>query len=136
MDAEYQRQLVERFISGIEDAKLQKKLRRHCRRDKIEAAFEFAVDYESTELEEKGKEIAAISKMKPLAAVAHQQLASATAEHGNPSSMRILERSVDPNIQANRLAIEQLKAGQAELNDRVDIMKKEMSEGFKNLESQ
>ena len=41
---------------------------------------------------------------------------------------------MDPNIQANWLAIEQLKAGQAELNDRMDLMKKDMSEGFKNLE--
>ena len=140
VDTEFQRQLVERFIAGIEDAKLQRKLRRHCRRDKlnIEAAFEYAVDYESTELEEKGKELAAAARMQPFAAASHPPpfaaAAAAAVEGANPSSVRILERSIDPNIQANRLAIEQLKAGQAELNDRVDIMKKEMTEGFKNLE--
>ena len=60
VDTEYQRQLVERFIGGLEDTKLQKKLRFHCRRDKnrIEDAFEYAVDYEATEVEEKAKELA------------------------------------------------------------------------------
>ena len=45
VDSEYQRQLVNRFICGIEDVKLQRKLRRYCKRDKlkIDEAFNFAV---------------------------------------------------------------------------------------------
>ena len=63
VDVEYQRSLVLRFIEGIEDMVLQKKLRFHCkRRMNIETAYEFAVDYESTETEVKVREIAASSR--------------------------------------------------------------------------
>ena len=59
---EYQRQLVNRFIGGIEDTDLQRKLRFHCKRDRmtLDAAYEYAVDYESTEVEERAKEAAGL----------------------------------------------------------------------------
>ena len=55
---EYQRQLVDRFISGLDEDRLRRKLRFHCRRNRmtIEHAYEYAVDYESAEAEAKARE--------------------------------------------------------------------------------
>ena len=133
---EYQRQLVDRFIMGIEDAELRRKLRFHCKRDRmnIDSAYEFAIDYESTEVEEKVKEVAAV-------AGSHASLvAAAVANPVNPTTttstpMRILERSVDPKVKANELGIEQVKAAQAEAQDRVDIFKREVDDKFSGLET-
>ena len=59
VDIEYQRQLVDRFISGLDDDCLRRKLRFHCRRERmtINHAYEYAIDYESTEAESRVKEI-------------------------------------------------------------------------------
>ena len=135
---EYQRQLVDRFIGGLDDPELQKKLRFHCRRDKmtIDVAFEFAVDYEATEVEEKAKELASSARAHVTAAVAKAPNFSSANSVGSLASsslsssapMKILERSVDPKIKANEIAIEQIKAAQAKTDDSIDIMRKEMNE--------
>ena len=59
VEVEFQRQLVDRFISGLDDERLRRKLRFHCRRERmtIQHAYEFAVDYESSEAEMKAKEV-------------------------------------------------------------------------------
>ena len=144
--SEYQRQLVDRFIGGLDDAELQKRLRFHCRRDKmkIDDAFEFAVDYESTEMEGKVKELAGAARAPVLSAGglppagSHKSNFSVTPTVGTLASssssssapMRILERSVDPKVKANEIAIEQIKATQAKTDDSIDILRKEFDEKF------
>ena len=139
---EYQRQLVDRFIGGLDDPELQKKLRFHCRRDKmtIDVAFEFAVDYEATEVEEKAKELASSARAHVTAAVAKAPNFSANSVGSLASSslsssapMKILERSVDPKIKANEIAIEQIKAAQAKTDDSIDIMRKEINEKMSDV---
>ena len=134
VDSEYQRQLVNRFICGIEDTKLQRKLRRHCKRDKlkIDEAFNFAVDYESTEYEEKGLEIAATENhnsesyhftKKPLAAAA------------SSASMEIFGPVLDPDIARNRQDIEELQVGHALLDTKISQLENDMKAGFQHLEA-
>ena len=52
--SEFQRQMTSRFIEGISDSVLRQKLRRHCKREKnnIDEAYQFAVDYESSNVAE------------------------------------------------------------------------------------
>ena len=66
VDAEYQRQLVDRFISGLDDDRLRRKLRFHCRRERmaINHAYEYAIDYESTEAESRAKEIVVAQELE------------------------------------------------------------------------
>ena len=60
--SEFQRELTTRFIEGLDDDKLKKKLRRHCKRDKnnLEEAFNFALDYETAEVQTCMKEEATV----------------------------------------------------------------------------
>ena len=143
---EYQRQLVTRFIEGIEDTTLQRKLRFYCKRKQtIEDAYEYAVDYESTETETRAKEIAATSR-SVLGATGTSASSATSASAGassykhtgaeaSPASLRILERSVDPKVKALELGLEQVKAGLAKTNDDMATMQKTVTSGFEELKS-
>ena len=50
---EFQRQATSRFIEGLADAKLKKKLRKYCKRDKmnVESAYHFTIDYKAADLQ-------------------------------------------------------------------------------------
>ena len=128
---EFQRQLVNRFIEGIEDANLQRKLRFNCRRNNtLDFAYEYAVDYEATQVEERVKEVGAVAPRRSVVA------AAAAPETGRPTPvapsphMQILERSHDPKVKANEIAIEQLRASNAQTNDSLSILKKEVNDKF------
>ena len=105
------------------------KLRRHCKRDKmnINVAFQFAVDYEASEFEENGKELAA-NRGTHLAAAA-----ASTAPIAASSSLAFYD--IEPEIEANRRDIEELQIGQALLDDRVTRLHSDMKAGFQHLES-
>ena len=126
---EYQRQLVQRFIEGIDDVKLKKKLHCHCKREKthIDKAFQFAVDYEASEFEEKGKELAANGGANLAAAAA---LTSPTA-----ASSSLAYYDIDPEIEANRRDIEELQVEQVLLDDKITQLQSDMRAGFKRIES-
>ena len=132
VNTEYQRALVLRFIEGIEDAVLQKKLRFHCKRSRmtIEAAYEFAVDYESTETEVKVRDGASSARSlsayaAPASAMVPNQPVFAPIE--SASANRVMERSVDPKTKAVELGLEQVKAGLAQTNDDVAEIKKSVT---------
>ena len=82
---EYQRQLVDRFISGLDDEQLRRKLRFHCRRERmtIEHAYEYAVDYESTEAEAKAKGVVEATEEEAIFSAAGQ-IPSATGQYFVP----------------------------------------------------
>ena len=153
--SEYERQLVDRFIGGLEDKELRSKIRFECRRENVslDYAYEYAVDYESHEVQEKAVELASAAGRSILSASASAGSAvvavpnglsaysshpsSATVPASLPSSstpMRILERSVDPKVKANEIAIEALKAAQAKMSDSMEIMQKEMNEKMDKIE--
>ena len=129
---EYQRQLVDRFIGGMDNPDLKKKLRFYCKRDRlnINDAYEFAVDYESTEVEEKVKEVAAAVRPSSVFAVAAAPLSGPSV---NPAPIRVLERSVDPKVKAIELGLEQVRAEQAQARDNLDIFQRKVEEKFSGL---
>ena len=137
VDSEYQRQLVNRFICGIEDTKLQRKLRRYCKRDKlkIDDAFNFAVDYESTEFEEKGKEIAAVGNFHHSSAALATARPTTLAASSSTASLEIFPPVLDPDIAKNRQDIEELQVGHALLDDKLNQLENDMRTGFQRLES-
>ena len=148
---EYQRQLVNRFIEGIEDTNLQRKLRFHCRRNMtLNFAYEYAVDYEATLVEERVKEVAAAASGHSVfaataaGAVGHSASA-APAPYAVPAAaapaaatpsphMQILQRSHEPKVKANEIAIEQLRAANAQSDDSLAIFKKEVNDKFTRLD--
>ena len=122
VQSEYQLQSVERFICGLGDPELQRKLRFHCQRDKmtIDHAYQYAVDYESSKVTGEGDLVAAA------AACAHVSTLSSMAAAQYPSRIRPPQQShprsdaacfiqtiaeVD-QVERNAVAIEELKAGQ------------------------
>ena len=132
VNTEYQRALVLRFIEGIEDTVLQKKLRFHCKRARmnIESAYEFAVDYESTETEVKVREVAASSRSLSAYGAAASAVVSNNpvyAAADTSAANRVMERSVDPKTKAVELGLEQVKAGLAQTNDDVAEMKQSIT---------
>ena len=140
VDLEYQRQLVDRFIGGLDDVKLQRKLRFHCKRGRmnIQEAYEFAVDYESTEVEEKVKEVAATGQASGFSAVTPVNYAPRFPSAGASATpvsttMRILERSVDPKVKANEIGIEQLKAANAKISDDMQMLRKDNEEKWAKM---
>ena len=133
--SEYQRQLVDRFISGLEGADMQRKLRFYCRRDKLtlQHAYDYAVDYESTAVEEEVKEMAAIARYPQYNAVTpteYPHMARPVSTPGilRPTSMDVFQKTVDPRVHSNTLAIEQLRAGQAKFPDSLDSHRKQFEE--------
>ena len=141
VDDEYQRQLVNRFIEGLEDQKLQRKLRFFCKRDKmnISAAYEFAVDYESAEVEVKVKEessLAAAVPIRLLGATTHPP-PSATASSSvgeRPEAKRNADKGAEAKIKVNEMHIQELRASDAKIQDSIHIMKKDVDEKFESLD--
>ena len=62
----------------------------------------------------------------------HMARPVATPGHLRPQSMDVFQKTVDPRVHTNTLAIEQLKAGQAKLNDGFELHKKYMDEQMRN----
>ena len=79
MNAEFERQVVARFIEGLEDDELKKELWMHCRRGRqtIEEAYNRAVDYESSRLSS--------DTVEP-------QLAAIEADKSMPRSVSVIRR--------------------------------------------
>ena len=124
VSSEYQRQLVERFICGLDDSELQQKLRFHCRRDKrtIDHAYEYAVDYESSKVAG-GDLVAAVaacagvSTSTSMAATKYpSRIRPQRQSHPRSDAACFIQTSAEVDqVERNVVAIEELKAGQAEL---------------------
>ena len=135
--SEYQRQLVERFICGLNDPELQQKLRFHCRRDKmtIDHAYEYAVDYESS------KVTGEVDLSKSLAACAHVSSMAAsryTSAIRPPRSKAVcgIQTSAEVDqVELNAVAIEELRAGQAELEESFMSFQQQVEEESQEFRS-
>ena len=140
--SEYQRQLVERFICGLNDAELQRKLRFHCRRDKmtIEHAYEFAVDYESSKVKNDSvKTVAASAKVSTptlMAATRHPHAPRSPRQSQQQAAVCSYQVDTDIDyIQQNSAAIEELKAGQAQLEEEFSAFQQYVIDRFDHIES-
>ena len=105
--SEFQRQATARFIEGLDDEKLKNKLRRHCKRERntIEEAFQYAIDWESS------------------------QVMASVHEKGNASSNGIVFAAVanpvtvsssDPEVRQMRVQISKLAAKQEKRDQQLD----------------
>ena len=125
--SEYQRQLVERFVCGLDDPELQRRLRFHCRRDKmnIDHAYEYAVDYESSKDTAEGNSVAALATCARVSthtsmAATKYPIAVQPPRQSHPGfevACAIQTSAEVDQVGRNAVAIEELKAGQMELEE-------------------
>ena len=131
MNAEFERQVVARFIEGLEDDELKKELWMHCRRGRqtIEEAYNRAVDYESSRLSS--------DTVEP-------QLAAIEADKSMPRSVSVIRRPLvaaveqQPDglahkVQINTLGVARVEESVAKVSDHVVCLEKEMREGFQKF---
>ena len=121
IESEFQRQLTARFIEGLEDEDLKKKLRRHCRRDRntLDHAYSYALDYEAAEIQSSLREgTAALASFS-----SNQSTASGdpTIASVNKQMASISARQISMRAQVDRLLQESVKA-----DSRVDALAKEV----------
>ena len=139
---EYQRQLVERFICGLDDPELQRKLRFHCKRDKLTIghAYEFAVDYESSKVNgDLVRTVAASANVSTLTSMAATEYPHAPrSPRQSQQQAAVCNYQVDDDIdyiQQNSTAIEELKAGQAQLEEQFSSFQQYVVDRLDHLES-
>ena len=116
---EFQRQATSRFIEGLADAKLKKKLRKYCKRDKmtVDDAYHFTIDYQTAELQTRIND----GEVKELGAAAP---ASASAEHNE--LLDSSDESADEVIESQMgKEIQEIRVRQEETNGRIDTLCKE-----------
>ena len=130
VEDEYQRQLVTRFIEGIEDSTLQRKLRFHCKRllQNIDAAYQYAVDYESCEAETKAQDLAASSTSTIAAAVPVSWQSLAEETHLTQSYL-----DEDQRITRLETELEKVQTGLAQTNENVAALKRTVETGFEEI---
>ena len=143
---EYQRQAVARFIEGLDSIELKRKLRKHCKRDKlnVEEAFNYAVDTEAADLQTKLREGDAA------AAFSEQSFASANLPASEAKPKEVLNRSDDGTSRQIRgiqeevqslhakqkiteMQINELTARAALTDDRIMIVSKEVGQVAVNV---
>ena len=121
---EFQRQAVARF-EGLDDVKLKRKLRRHCKRGKldIEEAFNYAVDSETSDLQTtlRDGDVAAAFHQKTFASTV---LNLSDAEPNVAMLMGIQEemQRLSTKQQRTKLQIGELAAAMASNDDRLTLV--------------
>ena len=142
---EYQRQLVERFICGLNDPELQQKLRFHCRRDKmtIDHAYEYAVDYESSKVVGEGDLVVAaaacahVSTLTSMAATKYpSRIRPPQQSHLRSDAMCTIQTNAEVDqVERNAVAIEELRAGQVELEESFFSFQQQVEEESQEFRS-
>ena len=141
---EFQRQAVGRFIEGMDDAELKRKLRRHCKRLKlnIEEAFNFAVDYEASTLQTKIREgEASVAAPKSFASMnAQQQSGNSVHLLSNNDGLGGQIRGIHDEVKGlsakhkiSEMQINELCAKSALTEDRISIVSKEVGQVSVNM---
>ena len=135
---EFERQATTRFIEGLDDDELKRKLRRYCKRDKLnlDAAYQFTLDYESSNLQTRIREgeAAAIGR-RSLAYVGPTQPKVQLATNGS-GEVRQMQEDIKGLAAKRKIAemrIQELAAKSAHTNDRLDIVAKEVGQVAVNM---
>ena len=139
---EYQREITARFIEGLEDDTLKRKLRRHCKRDKntLEEAYNFVLDYETADLQTRireGETAVLGSEVKSLSVIETAKIASSSSGSSNGAAatsgnaeMRRMQQTMENIVSKQKitdLQVQELNAKSAHTNDRIDCMAKEVT---------
>ena len=143
MGGEFDRQITDRFIEGLEDDKLKKKLRRHCKRGRqtLEEAYNFALDYETSEVQTRIREgESAVLKpgAKGLSVIEKKKVSfpsgaalASTDTQMESAEYRKLHREMEnmaSKQKVTEMRVQELAAKSAHTDDRVDSMAKEVSQ--------
>ena len=152
---EFQREAVTRFIEGLDDDKLKRKLRRHCKRENntLEAAYEFAIKYETSNIQTRIREGEAalpkpIPNPKSLAAFEKSKFAlssgaatGAARTFNSSSEYWKLQHELNGMVTRQKIMdsnVQELMTEGANITNRVDCITKEvgrLSEQMAQLEN-
>ena len=138
--AEFERQATARFIEGLSEERLRRKLRHHCKRDKntLNEAYQYVVDYEASNVQSRIREgetvamvnngMSALERTTPkiLAPIANGAVAAAAAAAEPQLESNI--RGLQSKQKINELTLQEIKAKTAYQADRVDTTVKEMEQ--------
>ena len=140
---EFQRQATSRFIEGLDDEELRRKLRRHCKRERnnVDEAYQYVVDWEASNVQTRIHEkegAASISIMtRPSNNViasysrpsysAPAAVGSATATTAELAQIRNEIKDVMSKQTVMALNIQENKAKQTNNADKNDTLQKEMT---------
>ena len=138
---EFQRQATSRFIEGLDDAELKRKLRRHCKRDKltIEEAFHYTVDHEASSIQTQIREGDAAAFSKKAFATTSIQSTKDTASRqagGTTSHLKGMQEEIQglsAKHKITELQINELTAKAALTDDRITIVSKEVGQVAVNV---
>ena len=141
--SEFQRQATTRFIEGLDDEELRKKLRRHCKRERnnVDEAYQYVVDWEASNVQTRIREgegaasisiltrpsnnvIASYSRPSSSAPAAVGSAAAATT---GLAQIQCEMRNIISKQTVMALTIQENKAKQACNADKNDILQKEMT---------
>ena len=146
---EFQRQAATRFIEGLDDDKLKRKLRRHCKKENctLDAAYEFALNYETSNvqtriregesavLEPSAKGLSILEKPKVSSLSPNEVSGSANQPNGS-SEVRKLQRDLESMASKQKITemrVQELSAKSAHTNDRVDCIAKQVGQLSENM---
>ena len=127
--SEYQRQLVDRFINGLDDPELQGKLRFHCLRDRltIDHAYEYAI--ESSKVKGEGDSVSSVGAYARLSALT--STAAPRQSHPSAATVCTLQTSASyDQVERNAIAIQELTDGLAELEKDFLSFQQQVEEDF------
>ena len=146
---EYQREATKRFIEGLDDQRLQRKLREHCRRDRrtIDEAYTRAVDYEASERESEIREgeVAALTGAMPAekrfstleSPMTTPKILVRPTLSGAESEFKLLRnevKAVAERTKVNEFKIQEIMAKETLNADRMDIFKNEVFEKLDRIQ--
>ena len=143
---EFQRQAISRFIEGLDDANLKRKLRRHCKSDKlnIDEAFNYAVDSEASDLQTKIREgdAAAFSQKSfasaslPSSVAEPKEMGVSSRDGGTLGHLKEIQEEIQGLATEHKITemqTNELAARNALTDDRITIVSKEVGQVTVNL---
>ena len=147
---EWDRQIVSRFIEGLEDNSLKAELRRHCKRLKcnLQEAYDFVVDFESAQVQtqiQEGEATPLVPAKKTLAVLvnpAHSTIQPASngssAQAAAHKEFRQLQKDVEGLVAKQKhseMRIMEVTATSNNTKDRVDVVSKEVNQVSEDVHS-
>ena len=119
ISSEYNRQIVFRFVEGLNDDDLKQELRRHCRRanNNIDAAYNYAVDWEATETTTRAREHQDSSTTFAAFEIGEDD---AVANYDSPGTIVRRLQSIASRQESREQQIIELYQHDADMNNRID----------------
>ena len=143
---DFQRQATSRFIEGLDDADLKRKLRRHCKRDKldIEQVFNYAVHSEASDLQTKIREGDAAAFSQKLFSSASlrylganpKEISTSRSNGGTSDNLKGIQEEMQGLAAKHKITemqINELAARSALTDDRITIVSKEVGQVAVNM---